>query len=230
MLSRRNPGRLISHNGPVTSTSLSRPSGGPVVNRPSTAAVGTIVWLGSEVMFFAGLFAIYFTLREHLSRALGLPDRRSSTCPFAAVQHDHPGAVDASPASSACSPPSACRARAPAGCSRSASGASSSGSSSPTPWAPSSSALQIVRVREPDLRARDAQLERLRLRLLPDDRLPRRTRHRRSASASCFIIGRAYAVKNFGHREATSAIVVSYYWHFVDVVWIGLFLVIYILK
>jgi cytochrome c oxidase subunit 3 len=44
------------------------------------------------------------------------------------------------------------------------------------------------------------------------------------------VIGRAYAVRNFGHREATSAIVVSYYWHFVDVVWIGLFLVIYVLK
>ncbi len=27
-----------------------------------------------------------------------------------------------------------------------------------------------------------------------------------------------------------SAIVVSYYWHFVDVVWIGLFAVIYLLK
>ncbi|KEP72551.1 cytochrome B561, partial [Microbacterium sp. SUBG005] len=26
--------------------------------------MGTIVWLGSEVMFFAGLFAIYFTLRS----------------------------------------------------------------------------------------------------------------------------------------------------------------------
>jgi cytochrome c oxidase subunit 3 len=48
--------------------------------------------------------------------------------------------------------------------------------------------------------------------------------------AFLLIIGRAYAVKNFGHKEATSAIVVSYYWHFVDVVWIGLFLIIYILK
>ena len=26
--------------------------------------VGTIVWLASELMFFAGLFAIYFTLRS----------------------------------------------------------------------------------------------------------------------------------------------------------------------
>jgi cytochrome c oxidase subunit 3 len=48
--------------------------------------------------------------------------------------------------------------------------------------------------------------------------------------AFLLIIGRAYSVKNFGHKEATSAIVVSYYWHFVDVVWIGLFLVIYVLK
>jgi cytochrome c oxidase subunit III len=48
--------------------------------------------------------------------------------------------------------------------------------------------------------------------------------------AMLFVIGRAFAVKKFGHKEATTAIVVSYYWHFVDVVWIGLFLVIYVLK
>jgi cytochrome c oxidase subunit 3 len=48
--------------------------------------------------------------------------------------------------------------------------------------------------------------------------------------AFLFIIGRAFAAKKFGHFEATSAIVTSYYWHFVDVVWIGLFLVIYVLK
>ena len=48
--------------------------------------------------------------------------------------------------------------------------------------------------------------------------------------AFLFIIGRAFAAKRFGHYEATSAIVTSYYWHFVDVVWIGLFLVIYVLR
>ena len=48
--------------------------------------------------------------------------------------------------------------------------------------------------------------------------------------AFLLVIGRAYSAKNFGHKEATSAIVVSYYWHFVDVVWIGLFVVVYILK
>jgi cytochrome c oxidase subunit 3 len=48
--------------------------------------------------------------------------------------------------------------------------------------------------------------------------------------AFLLVIGRTYAAKRFGHFEATSAIVVSYYWHFVDVVWIGLFLIIYVLK
>ena len=48
--------------------------------------------------------------------------------------------------------------------------------------------------------------------------------------AFLFILGRVFAAKRFGHAEATSAIVTSYYWHFVDVVWIGLFFVIYILK
>jgi cytochrome c oxidase subunit 3 len=31
---------------------------------PSTLGVGVIVWLASEMMFFAGLFAAYFTLRS----------------------------------------------------------------------------------------------------------------------------------------------------------------------
>lgn len=48
--------------------------------------------------------------------------------------------------------------------------------------------------------------------------------------AFLLIIGRAYAARRFGHFEATSAIVVSYYWHFVDVVWIGLFIIIYFLQ
>ena len=34
----------------------------------------------------------------------------------------------------------------------------------------------------------------------------------------------------FTHDQATAAIVVSYYWHFVDIVWIGLFTVIYLIR
>ena len=32
-------------------------------DRPSMVSVGTIIWLSSELMFFAALFASYFTLR-----------------------------------------------------------------------------------------------------------------------------------------------------------------------
>jgi len=48
--------------------------------------------------------------------------------------------------------------------------------------------------------------------------------------AFLFMIGRSFAAKRFGQLEATSAIVTSYYWHFVDVVWIGLFLTIYVIQ
>ena len=33
------------------------------LTRPNIVSVGTIVWLSSELMFFAGLFAMYFTAR-----------------------------------------------------------------------------------------------------------------------------------------------------------------------
>src|SRR3712207_5347760 len=33
-------------------------------DRPSMVSVGTIVWLASELMFFAALFAAYFTIRS----------------------------------------------------------------------------------------------------------------------------------------------------------------------
>ncbi|MGH3948764.1 MAG: cytochrome c oxidase subunit 3, partial [Pseudonocardiaceae bacterium] len=45
--------------------------------------------------------------------------------------------------------------------------------------------------------------------------------------AFVFLIIRTKLSK-FTPAQATSAIVVSYYWHFVDIVWIGLFAVIYV--
>ncbi len=47
--------------------------------------------------------------------------------------------------------------------------------------------------------------------------------------AFLFVIARAYFSVKFTHKEASAAVVVSYYWHFVDVVWIALFGVVYIL-
>jgi cytochrome c oxidase subunit 3 len=48
--------------------------------------------------------------------------------------------------------------------------------------------------------------------------------------AFLLVLGRTYIAKRFTHEQAVSAIVVSYYWHFVDVVWIGLFATIYLIK
>lgn len=47
--------------------------------------------------------------------------------------------------------------------------------------------------------------------------------------AFLFLMGRS-AMGRFTPAQATSAIVVSYYWHFVDVVWIGLFATIYLIQ
>ena len=47
--------------------------------------------------------------------------------------------------------------------------------------------------------------------------------------AFLIIIGRSMTARQFTHRQATGAIVTSYYWHFVDVVWIALFAAIYLL-
>jgi cytochrome c oxidase subunit 3 len=44
----------------MTSTSVSSHH---KITRPNLVAVGTIVWLSSELMFFAALFAMYFTTR-----------------------------------------------------------------------------------------------------------------------------------------------------------------------
>jgi cytochrome c oxidase subunit III len=48
--------------------------------------------------------------------------------------------------------------------------------------------------------------------------------------AFLFVLGRTYIARKFTHEQAVSAIVVSYYWHFVDVVWIGLFATIYLVQ
>ncbi|MDP9318661.1 MAG: heme-copper oxidase subunit III [Actinomycetota bacterium] len=48
--------------------------------------------------------------------------------------------------------------------------------------------------------------------------------------AFLFVLGRTFLAKHFTHEQAVTAIVVSYYWHFVDIVWIGLFATIYLLQ
>src|SRR3954468_11545141 len=53
-------------------------------DRPSMVSVGTIVWLSSELMFFAALFAAYFTIRA-VSPDLWAQETEKLNVPFAAV-------------------------------------------------------------------------------------------------------------------------------------------------
>ncbi|WP_132472943.1 heme-copper oxidase subunit III [Rhodococcus sp. SMB37] len=43
------------------------------LNRPNLVSVGTIVWLSSELMFFAGLFAMYFVARAQAPEGMWPP-------------------------------------------------------------------------------------------------------------------------------------------------------------
>jgi cytochrome c oxidase subunit 3 len=48
--------------------------------------------------------------------------------------------------------------------------------------------------------------------------------------AMLLMLLRTAKARTFGHKQATTTIVVSYYWHFVDIVWIALFSAIYLIK
>ncbi len=60
-------------------------SGHHKITRPNAVAVGTIVWLSSELMFFAALFAIYFTTRGVQGPKIWLESNHLLNVPFAAI-------------------------------------------------------------------------------------------------------------------------------------------------
>ncbi|MCW4384491.1 heme-copper oxidase subunit III [Salinibacterium sp. SYSU T00001] len=213
--------------GLVTSTSLSHAPGAPVVNRPNVVAVGTIVWLGSEVMFFAGLFAIYFTLRgtspelwASETAILNVPFALTITIILVASSFTAQFGVFAAERLQP----------------RRTGSLLQFTKWGMVEWFWATFVMGALFVIGQVFEYATLVSEYIGL-----------TSHSYGSAfyittgfhglhvlggliAFLLIIGRAYAVTRFGHKEATSAIVVSYYWHFVDVVWIGLFLVIYVLK
>jgi cytochrome c oxidase subunit 3 len=211
--------------GVVTSTSISPSASAPAINRPNVVAVGTIVWLGSEVMFFAGLFAIYFTLRS-TSPQLWATETAELNVPYALTN-----TLILVASSFTC---------------QFGVFAAERMQSRSTGWRPSQWGMVEWFTVSYALGAIFVAGQIVEYATLVSDGVAMDSNSYGSAFylttgfhalhvtggliAMLFVIGRAFAVKTFGHKEATSAIVVSYYWHFVDVVWIGLFLVIYVLK
>jgi cytochrome c oxidase subunit III len=54
------------------------------LTRPNLVSVGTIIWLSSELMFFAGLFAMYFTARARATEGWP-PEPTELNIPYALV-------------------------------------------------------------------------------------------------------------------------------------------------
>ena len=207
------------------STTVAAGQTAPVINRPSSTSVGTIVWLGSEVMFFAGLFAMYFSLRAN-SPAIWEFDTAKLNVPFAltntivlvlssftaqfgvfAAERMQPRATGLSPVKWGM-----------------------------VEWFFLSYFMGAIFVAGQAWEYATLVSEGVSLSSNSYGSAFYITTgfHALHVTggliAFLLVIGKTSAAKKFGHYEATSAIVVSYYWHFVDVVWIGLFLIIYVLK
>ena len=206
---------------------MSTSSSQQLVKRPNTVAVGTIVWLGSEVMFFAGLFAIYFTLRsatgDHFaqtSELLNIPLATvnttvlvlsSVTCQIGTAIGEH-------------------------GRKRRTGGLLNVAKWGMVEW------LYLTYF----MGAFFISVQVFEYAILLSEGVSMATSPYGAAFfittgfhgihvalglfAFLFVIGRAYAVKHLTAKEKTTAHVVSYYWHFVDVVWVGLYFVIYWLR
>ncbi|RQP13198.1 MAG: heme-copper oxidase subunit III [Microbacteriaceae bacterium] len=217
----------IGHNGLVTTTSAVSAPSTPVIHRPNTVAVGTIVWLGSEVMFFAGLFAVYFSLRA-VSPELWADQTAKLNIPFSLVNT----IILVASSFTAQFGVFAAERLQP----KRTGGLFALTKWGMVEWFFLSYALGAVFV--------TGQI--FEYGMLVSEHVGFSSDSYGSVFyfatgfhglhvtggliAFLLVIGRTYAVKRFTHKEATSAIVVSYYWHFVDVVWIGLFLVIYVLR
>ena len=198
-----------------------------MVNRPNLTQVGTIVWLGSEVMFFAGLFSVYFSLRS-ASPELWAQESAKLNWTFSLI------ITIILVASSFTAQAGVFAAERLQG--RRTGSLLQFSKWGTVEWFFASfvlGALFIVgQVYEYGV--------------LVTEGFGFQTNSFTSVFylatgfhglhvtggllAMLLVIGRFYAVKRVTHREAVSAISVSYYWHFVDVVWVGLYLVIYILR
>ena len=213
--------------GSVTSSSIAPAATPPVINSPNTVAVGTIVWLGSEVMFFAGLFAIYFTLRSTSPELWNFEAGRLNV-PFAAINT----AILVASSFTAQFGVFAAERFQP----RRTGGPFNLMKWGLVEWFLLSYVLGAIFVSGQVLEYAQLVAEGIAF----DSNAYGSAFYLTTGFhalhvtggliAMLLVVGRAYAVSHFGHKEATSAIVVSYYWHFVDVVWIGLFFVIYVLK
>ncbi|WP_449406833.1 aa3-type cytochrome oxidase subunit III [Nocardiopsis mwathae] len=187
--------------------------------RPDLVSVGTIVWLANELMFFAALFAMYFTIR---SVTVGNPDLG----PWPEVEPDVGYALVFTIILVASSFTAQAGVWA----------AERGDVRKLRMWFFISFLMGLVFVLGQANEYRELVHEGLTLQSSAYGSMFYLTTGFHGLHviggliAFLLLLGRTYAAKRFTHQQATSAIVVSYYWHFVDVVWVALFATIYFIQ
>jgi cytochrome c oxidase subunit 3 len=202
---------------PVATASAAETSPRPRANRPNLVSVGTIVWLSSELMFFAALFAMYFTIRS-VTKAQG------GEWPQAEFNLLFSGFNTIVLVLSSVT------------CQMGVFAAERGEVRKLRRWYVISFLMGAYFIAGQAIEYRQLIGEGLTLSSSAYGSVFYLTTgfHGLHVTggliAFLFMLGRTYAAKRWTHEQATSAIVVSYYWHFVDVVWIGLFSVIFLIK
>jgi len=185
-------------------------------NRPNLVAVGTIVWLSSELMFFAALFAMYFTVRQITTPSPWPPSDVHLNVPFAFVNT----LVLVSSSLT---------------CQLGVFAAERGDVKGLRRWFCITYLMGAFFVGGQVFEYTELVHEGLRL-SDPYGSVFFLTTGFHAAHVSggliafLLVLSTTYFARRFDHDQATRAIVVSYYWHFVDVVWIALFATIYFIQ
>ena len=186
------------------------------VDRPNNVAIGTMIWLGSELMFFAALFAMYFTLRS-VNPEIWAVDTQLLNIPFASIN-------------------TTILVLSSVTCQMGVFAAERGDVKNLRKWFIITFIMGSVFIAGQITEYTELVHQGLTLSSSPYGSVFYLTTgfHGLHVTggliAFLFVLARTYVAKRFTHEQATSAIVVSYYWHFVDVVWIALFTPISLVK
>ena len=198
------------------------------VNRPNLVAVGTIVWLSSELMFFAALFAMYFTTRAVQGPAIWLESTKILNIPFASINTT---VLVLSSVTCQFGVFAAERFQP-----RRTGSMLQVGKWGMREWFTLTFLMGAFFIGGQIYEYASLVGEGLTLSSHAYGSVFYLTTgfHGLHVTgglvAFLLVMLRVSKARKFGHSQATTAIVVSYYWHFVDVVWIALFSAIYLIK
>ncbi|GAA1176693.1 heme-copper oxidase subunit III [Streptomyces hebeiensis] len=202
----------------ATATTVETGHAHPTVNRPNLTSVGTIIWLSSELMFFAALFAMYFTLRSVMGEAYWKEMAHALNVPFSATN-------------------TTILVLSSLTCQLGVFAAERGDVKKLRTWFVVTFVMGAIFIGGQIYEYTElVKLDGISLSSDPYGSVFYLTTgfHGLHVTggliAFLFVLGRTYEARRFTHEQATAAIVVSYYWHFVDVVWIGLFATIYLIK